>query len=162
MIIRGNTVGTNMSVEKIAEKIGGTGGGEHLIVTLDWGQYVGEGGTLDVASHSYEQIRERFLAGGAVIGVFNSKLPTYELPLHSIGYHPKHGDVAVFILRDPEKRMDTYFYVDISGYVYSEDIVPVTSNDIDDFATKEDIGDISAALEEIRKFAQHLIEEGSE
>lgn len=151
MIIRGNTVSTTIAPEKIAEKIGSTGGGEPLIVALDYGQYVGENGNIDLASHSYEQIRERFLAGGAVIGVFITRRFLWKLTLHSVCYHPEYGDVAVFILRDPEKRMDTYFYVGAGGYVYSEDIVP---------ATADDIGDISSALDEIREYAESLINGG--
>lgn len=54
MKIRGNTVGTNMSVDRIAEKIGTGGGGKSVMVVID----IAEG----TASHTAVQIFDAFFA----------------------------------------------------------------------------------------------------
>lgn len=66
MKIRGNIVSTPMSPEKIAERIGGTGGGgSRLVVTV--ADFDGASGR---ASHTSEQIYEHIQNGGTAVLLF--------------------------------------------------------------------------------------------
>lgn len=144
MIVRGNTVGTTMSVDKIAEQIGTGGGGgggsvAPLILTLDdeWlSSLSGE------ASHTSVEIVNHMAKGGNVI-------------LNALGYgipvaYASDGQ-AVFTNMDGTTKVQ--IVIDSGGYYNAS---------IDYFATESQIGDIASALDELHTYAQGLIEGGAE
>ena len=153
MKIRGNTVGTTMSPEKIAEKIGGTGGGI-LVVALDYG-YADNDAGYPIASHNLAQIEEHFHKGGAVVGTRSSGM---EVPLCSIQTHPLYGRIASFVFHDDMALSDIHYFVDELGRSINEE--RVLTNNLDFEYIVSEIGDISSALDELHTYAQGLIEGG--
>ena len=136
MIIRGNTVGTNMSVDKIAEKIGGTGGGiAPLIVTID--QSTGK------ASHTVMEMLAKIESGGVVY----LRLDGGYWPLTFVDL-----DFADFTQSIPEDPKEVVWRV------WSDETIEKYDNT---FATSDQIGDISSALDELHTYAQGLIEGGA-
>ena len=142
MIIRGNTVGTNMSVDRIAEKIGGTGGGggsgsiAPMIVTID--EYTG------MPTKNATEIYRHILKGGTAY----FKWPFYD---EEYQISSSYNANAVFFGFD-SAGTPTSVHIDQEGNINS---VPIP------FATKKDIGDISSALDELHTYAQGLIEGGA-
>ena len=135
MIIRGNTVGTNMSVEKIAEKIGTGGGGgvAPLIVTLRYGD--GE------ASETSESILTAVESGLNVYLDVNSK----RLALTYF------DEVGMAYFADYENDRPVLYSINSEGYFEEVDTW---------LATVKDIGNISSALDELHTYAQGLINGG--
>lgn len=108
MIIRGNTVGTNMSVEKIAEKIGGTGGGiAPLIVT----HYLDDQGN-SFASHTPIQIESYSNSGRAV---FYEDDTGDLIALNSI--YSENGEKYASFLKCNNIDGDWEYFVSESGYI---------------------------------------------
>lgn len=136
MKISGNTVGTTMSVDKIAEKIGtgggGTGGG---VVTVTIGEN-------NQASHTAPQILELLKGGNRVLFYNGSSYFTPTLVSE---------DIAMFSVQHDDYTWELYQIFKIGDVLY--DCIAV--------AKQEDIGDISAALDELHTYAQGLINGGA-
>ncbi len=137
MKIRGNTVGTPISVEKIAEKLGGK---EALRVVFSMGDMT--------ANHTATEISAHVAAGGSVYMEVESML----IPLSHVS---EFDEVAYFeafySLSQPDAKVQ--YFVDADGNADARNIY---------FATTDDIGDIASALDELHTYAQGLIEGGAE
>ena len=129
MIIRGNTVGTNMSVDRIADKIGCV---EPLIVTVD--------AYTHKASHTSTEMFGHFAKGGSL---FYSSAGNLSPPLVVSAEEVVFGVTVDYTL--------TYLNIDAEGF---------TSNYQEKFASADDIGNISSALDKLHNYAQGLIEGG--
>ena len=155
MIIRGNTVGTNMSVDKIAEKIGGgTGGSSVPVLYVDIRNRYDEDSGKYYASHDALQIAEHIEKGGAVFGTVlaSNLITTITIPLSGIFDYSNNGVVY----------KDAHFQW-IGGTRYTDFGInkngQVTEN-VTISATTDDIGNISSALDELHIYAQGLINGG--
>lgn len=141
MKIRGNTVGTPISVEKIAEKIGGTGGGggkEALRVVFSMADMT--------ANHTATEISAHVSDGGSVYMEVESML----IPLSHVSEAEGIAYFEAFYsLSQPSAKVQ--YFVDADGNADARNVY---------FATTEDIGDISSALDEIREYAESLINGG--
>lgn len=130
MIIRGNTVGTNMSVDRIADKIGCV---EPLIVTVD--------ADTNKASHTAAEIRNHISLGGQVFIVDDGQY------------------VAITAARHTYAFANVYIAATILAGYYIDDEGKVTTS-VTELATADQIGDISSALDELHTYAQGLINGG--
>lgn len=144
MIIRGNTVGTNMSVDRIAEKIGGTGGVDVMHVYIDGDTFMASHRAAAISSHVYK-------GGIAYLDVNGEMLSLVWVT----------GTLACFekatMLESGNVITDLYF-IDSNGSVYVYEVEYATKSDIT--AIREEMGDISSALDELHTYAQGLITGG--
>ena len=145
MIIRGNTVGTNMSPERIADKIGVP------VLYVDIRNRYDEDLGLYYASHGADQIVEHLEKGGTVVGtvIATDRMTGIKIPLSGIFEH--NGSLIGAHFRWVGGTRYTNFEIKVDGRVYET----VTIS-----ATTDDIGDISSALDEIREYAENLINGG--
>jgi hypothetical protein len=149
MIIRGNTVSTTIAPEKIAEKIGGTGGSNTLIVKMD---------DDGLATYSSNRIEDHIRNGGTAIARYYLNVGDYmkitDYYFDKCYYDElENGDLMLYVsfvstvepvittLTIDEKRTPTVSYTEL--------------------ATSKDIGDISTALDELHTYAQGLINGGA-
>ena len=142
MIIRGNTVGTNMSVDRIAEKIGG----DALVVTLS----MVDGGVI--SSHTSLQICEYADNGGRVVIHMSGSTFVY------CGWEQR-SDSGEKIARFASEVVSLTDGKCSVSYLFIDDLCAVTYLSCD-LATADQIGDISSALDELHAYAQGLIEGG--
>ena len=150
MIIRGNTVGTNMSVDRIAEKIGGTGGVAPLIVTVD--------GETFKASHTPLQVYDYATKHGEVFLVTDG---IYH-PFSDLSFTKESVDgeliseTHIASFTTPISMRDGKCCLDFINIDDSCNITSISQQ----LATAEDIGNISSALDELHDYAQGLIKGG--
>lgn len=144
MVIRGNTVGTTLSIKKIAEEIGTGGGGgggkEALRVVFSMADMT--------ANHTATEIAAHVAAGSSVYMEVESML----IPLSHVS---EAEEVAYFeaFYSHSQPNVKVQYFVDAEGNADARNIY---------FATTEDIGDIASALDELHTYAQGLIEGGAE
>lgn len=134
MIIRGNTVGTNMSPEQIAGKIGTGLSAKYMIVT-----YWDDVGSADYGSR---EIWDHVENGGIVYLNIASQYVPLQWAVYTeahFAYHRHDGTLVKYIIDSD------------CGLAYS-----ATS-----FATATDVGNISHALDELHTYAQGLINGGA-
>ena len=133
MIIRGNTVGTNMSVDRIADKIGGK---EGMRVVLNMGDMT--------ANYNYREIADHVAAGGTVY-------LEAELQLIPLSHLAEEKRIAYFNAFHADEYYSpctmNQYWVDDNYNVDSEHSI---------LASASDIGDISSALDELHTYAQSL------
>lgn len=141
MKIRGNTVGTPISVEKIAEKIGTGGSLEPLIVDID--------NDACVANRTSTQILSAYEARQEIRGqlYYPGDSQPHWLTLLSVD-----EDYAVFAKFEADGTWQSYC-VDNDGVVYGGNSLQ--------YATADQIGDISSALDELHIYAQGFIPGGA-
>ena len=144
MIIRGNTVGTNMSVDRIAEKIGGTGSNT-LIVTMD---------NVGLATHSSTQIANHIRNGGTAIARYYQGM---------FGLGPIDDFYFSRCYEDEQNDGSLVYYVEFVSTVADtlrtltiDENKAITVSYLE-LATYKDIGNISSALDDLHTYAQGLI-----
>lgn len=149
MIIRGNTVSTTIAPEKIAEKIGGTGGSNTLIVKMD---------DDGLATYSSNRIADHIINGGTAIARYY--LDVGDFVKITDYYFDKcycdeleNGYLMLYVsFVSTVESMITTLTID-------EERTPTVS--YTELATTRDIGDISTALDELHAHAQGLIDGGA-
>lgn len=135
--IRGNLIGTTMAPEKIAERVGGGGGGVAPLIVAYYDQ-------TGKASHSSTEIFEASLQRPVVL-VHASKREHYQLDYCT--------EFAASFTRMDDTRILEQWVVDeakVVDYYYHGAIVTQTQLD-------NAIGDIETALDELHAYAQALI-----
>lgn len=133
MIIRGNTVSTTIAPEVIADKLGGVGGGIAPIVVNLVLTDKDENGWYGDTSHTAIEIFNFKESGRDVYGFFGDAfvpLTFSNTTVATFGDTLEVRDSKIFRVLEPK------------------------------YATTEQIGDISSALDEIREYAESLINGG--
>jgi hypothetical protein len=135
MKIRGNTVGTPISVEKIAERIPGGGAVEPLVVQLD--ESTGK------ASHTAGQILEALSSGKFVL----ASIPGEPIRLSLLSVDATY---ATFVNFSDDNLLAKFLVTDTGDLECFREY----------YVTDTTIGDISSALDELHNYAQGLIAGG--